>query len=290
MTENQIAPQQSGMEEDEIRLRDYGRVIYRHRTMIITISILCAIIAAIVSFLLPRSYRAVGSVVPPLELGQKGSVLAGKLKGAEGALLGDFLDTSSMADLYSGILKSRSVQDAIVNEFDLKSYYGLGYQSRARMKLRKNTTIHVLDEGIVEVAVEDRDPNMAAAMVNAYIDKLDKQNKRIMAGQASSKRIFLKNRLEEIKQELSEIENLLSREARIKEMLYELLTKEYELAKIEEAKSMPTIQILDKAVPPQFKYKPKRRVIVASSFGVGLFAAIFFAFLRDGFTDTDDVK
>jgi uncharacterized protein involved in exopolysaccharide biosynthesis len=64
---------------------------------------------------------------------------------------------------------------------------------------------------------------------------------------AESKKIPLENRLKEIKQELNQIDSMLSSDAKIKEMLFELLTKEYEIAKIEEAKSMPTIQVLDSA-------------------------------------------
>ena len=50
---------------------------------------------------------------------------------------------------------------------------------------------------------------------------------------------------------VEEIERLQSREVQIKEMLFELLNRECEIAKIEEAKSMPTIQVLDKAITPE---------------------------------------
>jgi hypothetical protein len=56
---------------------------------------------------------------------------------------------------------------------------------------------------------------------------------------AQSKKIFLENRLKEIELELSQIDNLLSRDAKIREMLFDLLTNEYEIAGLEEAKSMP---------------------------------------------------
>jgi hypothetical protein len=56
---------------------------------------------------------------------------------------------------------------------------------------------------------------------------------------AENKKIPLENRPREIKQELNQIDSMLGRDAKIKEMLFELLTKEYEIAKIEEAKSMP---------------------------------------------------
>ena len=68
-------------------------------------------------------------------------------------------------------------------------------------------------------------------------------------------------------------------------MLFELLTREYELARIEEAKDLglPTIQILDRAVVPEMKSKPKRGRMVMLSGIVALFIAIFAAFAREYF-------
>jgi len=115
-----------------------------------------------------------------------------------------------------------------------------GATYKARKKLRENTNMDASDEGIVYIAVEDRDPNRAAAIANAYVEELDEQNKRLSSGQATSKRVFLETRLKEIEQKLSRIESIPSHEAQVQEMLYELLIRESEIAKIEEAKSMPT--------------------------------------------------
>jgi len=172
----------------------------------------------------------------------------------------------------------------------MKVYKEKKYKTNVRKKLRKNTFIKVSDEGIVSITVEDRDPNRAAAMANAYVEELDRQNKRLSAGQATSKRLFLSNRLKEIEEELSKIENLLSREAKIKEMLYELLTREYEIAKIEEAKNMSTIQILDRAVVPERKCKPNRRQMVMLSAITALFLAVFAAFAREYFAKARNVQ
>ena len=66
-------------------------------------------------------------------------------------------------------------------------------------------------------------------------------------------------------------------------MLFELLTKEYEIAKIEEAKSMPTIQILDKALVPEKKYSPKILQMIVLAGIAALFVSILFAFSREYF-------
>ena len=163
----------------------------------------------------------------------------------------------------------------------MKVYEEREFKSNVRKRLRKNTTIKVSDEGILTITVEDRDPNRAAAMANSYVEELDRQNKRLSAGRATSKRIFLENRLKEIEQELTKIEDLLSRETKIKEMLFELLMQQCELAKIEEAKSMPTIQVLDEATVPEMRM-PRgtvKKTALAGSFSLML--AILAAFARE---------
>ena len=272
--------------EDEINLLDYLRVIYKHRRMIVLLCTFTAVTTAIVSLLLPEMYSATASVVPPIGLLQRESELSGALGDGLGAgksaLLRKAMDLTSVADMYAGILRSRAILDTIIDRFDLtKVYPRTKYRSKVRDKLRDNTTVRVSDEGIVSITVEDRKPARAAAMANAYVEELDRQNKRLSSGQATSKRVFLENRLKEIEQELSNIENIPARDAKIKEMLYQLLSQEYELAKIEEAKSMPTIQVLDAAVVPEVKSKPKRMLMVVLSGIVALLASVLLAFVRE---------
>jgi uncharacterized protein involved in exopolysaccharide biosynthesis len=210
---------------------------------------------------------------------QKESAGLGAVKNS---ILRNAMDVGGISDMYVGILRSRSVADALVERFDLHTVYKVKKDiSAVRQILKSRTSIKVGDEGIVQITVEDRDPCRAATLADAYVEELDRQNKRLFAGQAASKKVFLENRLKEIEQELSRIDNLLSRDAKIKEMLFELLTREFEIAKIEEAKSMPTIQVLDKAVVPEKKCKPKRKQMVVLAGAIGLFVSVFAAFVRE---------
>jgi uncharacterized protein involved in exopolysaccharide biosynthesis len=158
---------------------------------------------------------------------------------------------TSIANLYVGILESRIVEDEIIERFNLVEVYGVKNRTEAALRLHKNTVFNASDDNILRIRVKDKDPSRAADMANAFVEELDRQNKRLSAGQATSKRIFLGNRLKEIEARMGEIDTMLAREAAVQEMLFELLTKEYEIAKIEEAKSMPTIQVLDQAEVPE---------------------------------------
>lgn len=54
----------------------------------------------------------------------------------------------------------------------------------------------------------------------------------------------------------------LTREVEIQNTLFTFLTQQFEEAKIQEAKDTPTVQVLDRAVVPDKKFKPKRAIIV----------------------------
>jgi tyrosine-protein kinase Etk/Wzc len=68
------------------------------------------------------------------------------------------------------------------------------------------------------------------------------------------------------------------RDVKYNETLYELLAKQYEMAKLDEARDAAVIQIIDKAVQPERKVKPKRALIVVSSTFIGFLLSVFLTF------------
>jgi len=69
------------------------------------------------------------------------------------------------------------------------------------------------------------------------------------------------------------------RQLKYNETLYELLSKQYELAKLEEARDPVVIQVIDQAVPPERKSRPQRVLIVLLTTGMALFLSVFFVLL-----------
>lgn len=61
------------------------------------------------------------------------------------------------------------------------------------------------------------------------------------------------------------------REVKYHETLFELLAKQYEAARIDEAKAAPVIQVVDRAVPPDKKSGPHRSWILLGSLVIGFF-------------------
>ncbi len=114
----------------------------------------------------------------------------------------------------------------------------------------------------------------------------------------------LKSRINEIKRQLSNLESgsqdakdknilgvpfsqvpsmslelaRLTREVKIQERLFELLTQQYEQYKIEETKDTPTVQVLDRASPPETKSRPKRAVMVSIAGIASILLSIIFSF------------
>ncbi len=79
------------------------------------------------------------------------------------------------------------------------------------------------------------------------------------------------------------MENLrLLRDVKYFETIFELLAKQYEIARIDEreARDASLIQVLDKAVEPERKSKPKRALIVILTALVAGFLALLWAFIR----------
>jgi len=74
------------------------------------------------------------------------------------------------------------------------------------------------------------------------------------------------------------------RDLKYHEFLYELLAKQFELAKIDEAKDATIIQVMDKAIEPDRKSRPRRTLIVFMWTLLALFAAVVWAFVREAAT------
>ena len=73
----------------------------------------------------------------------------------------------------------------------------------------------------------------------------------------------------------------LLRDAKVQQTLYELLTQQYEMARIQEAKDTPTVQVLDEAKVPEKKIKPRKRQIVMLSTITAAFFGVFIAFFME---------
>jgi uncharacterized protein involved in exopolysaccharide biosynthesis len=70
------------------------------------------------------------------------------------------------------------------------------------------------------------------------------------------------------------------RDYKYKETLYDLFVKQYELARVDEAREGAVIQVLDPALPPERKSKPKKALVAVIATLAAGFALLLFVFVR----------
>ncbi|MFZ3211616.1 MAG: GNVR domain-containing protein, partial [Terriglobales bacterium] len=126
------------------------------------------------------------------------------------ALLGDLggdLGFRNTSELFAGILRSRTVEDHLVAQFNLKRAYWDRRIEDARKDLEDNTDISVDRKSqIVTLKVTDRDRYRAAAMARMYVDELNRAVAEASTSSARRERIFLEGRLQEVKADLESAE------------------------------------------------------------------------------------
>lgn len=333
-------------------------------------------LASLIAFLIPVRYESRTQLMPPDS--EAGAGLASLMAmtrgvGGLGMLAGDLLGLKTSGALFIGILRSETVEDRIIDQFDLKSVYSVKRMQQARRRLEENTQIaEDRKSGILAIGITDHDPKRAAAMAKAYVEQLDRLVVELNTSAAHRERVFLEERLKSVKQDLdssarefsqfssentaidikeqgramveaaaslqghliaaqSELEGLrqiyadtnvrvkavrariaelqaklvemgggdlapatgnaesvslypsirklpllgvryaeLYRANKIQETVYELLTQQCEMAKVQEAKETPSVKVLDPAKVPEKKSFPPRLLIMF----IGAFLAL----------------
>jgi tyrosine-protein kinase Etk/Wzc len=372
MSESQASEKQeiTSRAEDELGVFDILIVLAKHKKMIIGTTFGAAVLAAGVSLILPNVYQATTKLLPPQQNQSSALAVLSQLGGMAGAAAGA-AGLKNPNDLYIGMLKSRTVADRLVAQFDLKKNYDTDSQDLARQILEKNTTITSGKDNLITIEVEDKDQKRVAAIANAYVTELLRLTKVLAVTEASQRRMFYERQLEATKENLAKAEMLLKsrldtngvisvdaesrailetvgrlraqvsakeielsslqafvtpnnpdyrrteeelnslrtelsrlengrggnsaeaekqgglenvkvlRNVKYQQMLYELLAKQYEVARIDEAKDPSIIQVLDQAVQPEHRAKPKRTLIVLMTAMIAAFGAIAAAFIME---------
>jgi capsule polysaccharide export protein KpsE/RkpR len=394
MAQGGYSPAAAGMNSLEISGQeesggiDLLLLLWRDRRFIAKAFAAGFLLAAVVSLLIPAEYQSTARFMPPEKQGLSG--LAGMFAAAGedkagsvvSSLVTDAMGIKTSGALFVGVLKSRTIQDALVDRFELRRAYHVRLQQDARDRLSTNTDINEdRKSGIISITVTDRSPQRALLMAQAYGDILNSLMAELNTSAAHKERVFVEERLKTVKQELdaaakdlsefssknmtldvkeqgkamvagaaalqgeliaaesqlsgmeqiytennvrvrslkariNELKQQLSslkgvdpvtgvsepdasnefgasitklpllsvtyydlfRRAKIQETVFEILTKQYELAKISEAKELPSIKILDQPILPETKSSPHRTIItLAGAFLAALLASLYVA-------------
>jgi tyrosine-protein kinase Etk/Wzc len=359
----------------ETHILDLLIVLSRRKQIILWTTLAAALGAGIVSLLLPVRYTATATVLPPQQSPSLAAAMIGQLGalGPMAAMAQKDLGLKNPNDLYVGMLRSRTVEDALIQRFDLLRVYRDRKMSDAREDLEKASSIVLGKEGFVAISVEDKDRQRAPQIANAYVDQLRQLTQTLAVSEAGQRRAFFEQQLEMAKNNLADAEQALKqteqktgliqldgqakaiiesvvklratvaakevelharrlssteqnpdlqmaeqqlsgmraqlalmekqsgdpgdveipasavpsgnvpeaglqyvrklREVKYAETMFELLAKQYEAARLDEAKTAAVIQVLDPAIEPDRKSSPHRALIVAVAALLGFFAS-----------------
>jgi uncharacterized protein involved in exopolysaccharide biosynthesis len=191
-------------EEPEISILAILVVLARRKLVIAASTFLLMLAAAIGVSLAPNSYTAQAVILPPQQQQSSLAVLAsGALGNLAGTGMASQLGLKNPADLYIGILKSQTISDEIITRFHLQDLYRLKLLSDTRSALARHTSFTSGKESLITISVEDHDPKRAAAMANAFVDELYKENSQLAVTDASQRRLFFEQQLRKEKDALS---------------------------------------------------------------------------------------
>jgi uncharacterized protein involved in exopolysaccharide biosynthesis len=373
--------------DDEISLLDLLIVLAERKRIIFAVTAAFAIIAIIVSLVLPPRYTATVTLLAPQQSSSMGAALASQLgnMGGMAALAGGSLGLKNPNDMYVAMFKSRTVEDAMVQHFGLMQEYHAKFSSDARKAFEKHATVDGSGkDSLIRISVEDRDPRHAADIANGYVDQFRLQSQHLAITEASQRRLFFEQQLEQAKDNLANAEEAMKqtqqktgviqldsqaraliesaaslraqvaakevqlqgmrtyatgensqvvqaqqelesmraqlarlggsedsasggiivpkgqvpeagleyvrklRDVKYNETIFDILARQFEVAKLDEAKQGALIQVVDPAVPPDRKSFPKRGLIVIGATAVGFFIGLFAALFQAGFRRLKD--
>ena len=176
-------------------LRRLMSAVWRERRLVILATVIATLVTLGIGFLLPRWYLGTAVILPPEE-----SDLMANMAMAQRALtrfpaFGILEDYFTPADIYKAVLGSRTVQEEVIEQYDLQKTYKIKSMEKTIKEFKSHYKVKLNPDGTIQVSVEDRSPVRAAEMANTMVALLDKFNVEKRNYQARRTREFLEQRV-----------------------------------------------------------------------------------------------
>jgi tyrosine-protein kinase Etk/Wzc len=183
---------------DDITLVDLAIVLAKRKKLVLGLPLIGALLAIVVTLVLPDVYTATGRILPPQQKESSAAAMLGVFAGVTGgpsSAIGQALGLRNPNELYVGILKGHTIADRLIERFNLKELYKAETMVNARESLDKVTKITAGKDGLITIDVDDKDPKRAAALANAYVEELGTLMQGLALTEASQRRLFFENQL-----------------------------------------------------------------------------------------------
>ena len=198
-----LSPRVSSVEQEDLTFLDFLLMITQRKKLVGIVAAVCTGIALILAFALTQEYTATVIILPPQGNSSMSSMLASQLSGMNGSVSGmasSMLGMKNINDLYVTMLKSQSVEDAVVQRYGLQSEYRKKYLVDTRKALESHTKIDgATKDGLIRLSFTDRDPNRSAEIANGYVEQFKNLSQHLAITEASQRRVVFENQLEKTK-------------------------------------------------------------------------------------------
>jgi uncharacterized protein involved in exopolysaccharide biosynthesis len=184
------------------------RLLWEQKRLMARVVLLGTLVSVLAALLVPSNYESRSELMPPdpqsPALGTL-AALAASPGGVGGGLSSpaDLLGVRTSGALFIKILRSHTLENRLIDRFDLRRVYPANTYLNARQQLESRTsTSEDKKSGVLTIVVSDHDPQRATAMVQSYVEELNHMVAELNTSAAHRERVFLEERLKVVKQEL----------------------------------------------------------------------------------------
>jgi uncharacterized protein involved in exopolysaccharide biosynthesis len=194
------------------RIADFLRTCWSKRRMAFGIIVAGILVSVLYALSLPNIYISTTTLMPPDSNSPYSSIMNLVSPSSSAAQFGsEALGLSTPGDLFISILKSRNVEDGLINGLSLARYYHARNTEQARQSLEGSTKIEEdRESGVIVISIADTNPVMASNIANRYVEELNRVVTENATSAARRERVFLEGRVKEIKQSLDDSAKALS--------------------------------------------------------------------------------
>mgnify|MGYP001554648365 CR=1 FL=1 len=273
--------------DDEIDLIELFKVFWVHKLMIVIITAIFTVGSVIYAMSLPNIYTAEVTLAP---VSSDGNSLAGGLGALGGLASLAGISTSSGGDAAENIavIKSRLFLMQFIKENDLNPilFADIWDAEKKHWLVEDKTEIPTLQKaytkftedvinifadnqtGLIALEVSWLDPELAAIWANKLVEKANLFLKQKAIDEANQSIEYLKDQIQS------------TSEVGIQELLYKLTEKELQTIKLASVRKDYAFKVLDPALVPELKSKPKRLLICALATVFGAMSAFIFILIK----------
>jgi capsule polysaccharide export protein KpsE/RkpR len=200
--------------------------LWERRRLLAKVAGYALLASTVVVLLIPVKFESITSVMPSETQQSGGAAMLAALAGGSSlgssssssagsglmGIAGDLLGSKSNGALITLLVHSRTIQSELVRRFHLQKVYHSRFEEDACKALGKLTTAaEDRKSGVITITVTVHDAHRARDLAQAYVDELNRLLAKVSTSSARRERIFIEQRLTQVKGDLENAEKQFSR-------------------------------------------------------------------------------